>query len=126
MNKNTWCIIICSVLSVAFLATGLWMLHLNAEKKAGLEAAVAQEQGKLSQYANADAQLAAAQKEKQAIEESISALEAENARLDEEATQLQQEYDKLAQDENNIYLMTILESLQKGMKKVEEYINGTK
>ena len=58
------------------------------------------------------------------LQQQIDTLKTECDQLDENNVALQQEYETLSQDENTIYYLTVLESLKKGMEKVESYINN--
>ncbi len=126
MKKNIICIIICGVLSLAFLAGGLLSLVARDHKKTENEVAIQklqQEQTQL-QKSSSEKEAAQLQKSNEQLQQEIEALESECTDLQQQAQVLQQEYDKLCQDETNIYYMTILEALQKGMEKVEGYINN--
>lgn len=126
MKKNIICIIICGVLSLALIAGGLLALMDRDQKRTENEAAIEklqQEQILLSK-STSEKEAAALQKSNEQLQQEIEALESECADLDRQALALQQEYEKLSQDETNIYYMTILEALQKGMEKVEGYINN--
>ena len=69
-------------------------------------------------------EVAAIEQECAEIQQSIETAESESVQLDEDAAALQEEYEKLLEDETNIYYMTILEALQEGMSKVEEYLEN--
>lgn len=126
MKKQIICIIICGVLSLAFLAGGLFALIDRDQKRAENEAAIEKlQQEQLLLTKNTSAQEAkAVQENNNLLQQDIEALEGECADLENEILILQQEYEKLSQDETNIYYMTILEALKKGMEQVESYINN--
>lgn len=126
MKKQIICIIICGVLSLAFLAGGLFALIDRDQKRAENEAAIEKlQQEQLLLTKNTSAQEAkAVQENNTLLQQDIEALEGECADLENEILILQQEYEKLSQDETNIYYMTILEALKKGMEQVESYINN--
>lgn len=125
MKKNIICIVICGVLSLAFLAGGILSLMARNDKKAENEAALQklqQEQVEL-QKNTSKAEAAELQSSNNQLQSEIEALENVCAELEEQNQGLQQEYEALSQDETTIYYKTILEALQKGMEKVEGYIN---
>ena len=126
MKKQIICIIICGVLSLAFLAGGLFALINRDQKRVENEAAIEKlEQEQLLLTKNTSANEAAViQKNNECLQQEIEALEVECSDLENETLILQQEYEKLSQDETNIYYMTILEALKKGMEQVESYINN--
>ena len=127
MKKINMRTVLPCVLMVIFVAVGVLMLVLcvgklnnyNDQTDAALRSAAEAE----ASAAQNEAELARLQEENQAMEQDIADLEQQNAALDAEAERLQQEYDTLAQDEDNLYYLTIIESLTEGMKLVESYIN---
>ena len=125
MKKNIICNIICIVLSLAFLTGGILALKarddLNNKNNAELEK-LRQEQVDVSKIDNSQ-QIAEVQKENEALQNEIETLNFECENLDSSNAELEQLYETLSQDEENIYYMTILESLKKGMKQVESYLN---
>lgn len=124
MKKNIICIIICSVLSLAFIAVGLLSLVTRDQKQKENEAALQQLQQQQAQLRKdtSGQKLTEAQNNNDALNNEIGTLTYECENLDESNAELQQQYDALSQDETNIYYMTVLESLRKGMEKVEGYI----
>ena len=125
MKKQIICIIICGVLSLAFLAGGLLSLADRDQKQkeniSAIEDLQAQQEA-LSK--NTSAQEAAdIQKSNKQLQQQIEELEGQCSDLQHQTELLEQEYEKLCQDETNIYYMEILEELRKGMEKVEGYIN---
>lgn len=126
MKKQIICIIICGVLSLAFLAGGLFALIDRDQKRIENEAAIEklqQEQVLLSKNTSAQ-EVNTIQKTNEQLQQEIEVLEDDCSNLDNETLILEQEYEKLSQDETNIYYMTILEALKKGMEQVESYINN--
>ena len=125
MKKNIICIIVCSVLSLAFLAGGILALLDRDQKQKDNTLAIQQlqQQQKELQKNTSAKEAVEVQKTNEALQQEIETLEGECSELDDQAKLLQQEYDTLSQDETNIYYMTILEELLKGMEKVEGYIN---
>lgn len=125
MKKNIICIIICGVLSLAFLAGGLLSLVTRDQKQKENEAALQQLQQQQAQLRkdSTGQKLTEAQNNNDALNNEIETLTYECENLDQSNAELQQQYDALSQDETNIYYMTVLESLRKGMEKVEGYIN---
>lgn len=126
MKKNIICMIICGVLSLGFLAGGIYLLqtrnqkaHENEEKLASLR----QEQAQLSQDTSAQ-QLADAKSTNETLRSEVNTLTEECENLEKTNEELAQQYDTLSQDENVVYYMTILESLKKGMELVEGYLNN--
>ena len=124
MNKHLNSIIICSVLSLAFLAGGLLSLMNYDEKRTENQTAVRQLQQEQAQLEKESCkeQVTSLQSSNEQLQKDIETLESECADLEKRNTGLKEEYEQLSQDENNIYYMTVLESLQKGIEKVEQYI----
>lgn len=129
MQKNGLRNIILCVLTVLFLATGVWILTQRIQKQnAYLEAAAQAEHTAQNLDTSAlEAREAEEQKilaENSEMEAQVSALQEELASLDQDLAQLQQEYDQLAQEEDSVYYQTIFQSLMEGVSLVESYING--
>ena len=125
MKKNIICTIVCIVLSLAFLAGGIFALKTRDDLKKKNDAELEklrQEQAQIS-ITDTPQQITAVQKENEALNSEISTLTEECAALDDSNADLEQQYETLSQDEENIYYLTILESLKKGMEKVESYLN---
>lgn len=129
MKKLKWYdVILCAVIGI-FLISGLVLMTLSIQKQKDYTAALAEAKQKLTaadpvQADAPEAELAALQEENASLEATVAALEEENAVLKAEEERLQQEHDELAQQEDTVYYQTILDSLKKGMSKVEEYICG--
>ena len=125
MNKNIICTILCIVLSLAFIAGGLFALKYRNDLKNKNDAELEklrQEQVDVSKIDNSQ-QIAEVQKENEALQSEIETLNSECENLDTSNEELKQQYETLSQDEENIYYLTILESLKKGMEQVESYLN---
>lgn len=126
MKKNIICMIICGLLSLGFLAGGIFLLQARNQKENINEeklAALRQEQAQLSQDTSA-VQLAEAKAANEALRSEVDTLNDECENLDKTNEELAKLYETLSQDETNIYYMTILESLKKGMERVESYLNN--
>lgn len=122
-------IIIPCILCAAFLAGGVWMMTQNLSQMNRYKAAISQAKQELldadpAQAEPVEAQAAALQTENADLEEQILALQAEEETLTEEVDQLQIRHDELSQSEDTVYYRTILESLQEGVRRVEEYIGS--
>ena len=126
MKKNIICMIICGLLSLGFLAGGIFLLQARNQKENINEeklAALRQEQAQLSQDTSA-VQLAEAKAANEALRSEVDTLNDECENLDKTNEELAKLCETLSQDETNIYYMTILESLKKGMERVESYLNN--
>lgn len=126
MKKNIICMIICGILSLGFLAGGILLLQARNQKEQENEAklnALRQEQAQLSQDTSGQ-QLTEAKTSNEALSNEVDTLTEECENLDKVNSELEQLYETLSQDETNIYYMTILESLKKGMEQVEGYLNN--
>jgi len=118
--------IICGILSLGFLAGGILLLQARNQKEQENEAklnALRQEQAQLSQDTSGQ-QLTEAKTSNEALSNEVDTLTEECENLDKVNSELEQLYETLSQDETNIYYMTILESLKKGMEQVEGYLNN--
>lgn len=128
MKKNIICIALCGVLSVACIAGGFFLLGARNDKQKSNDEVLQKLQDEKSGISSAalEQEADALDQENQQLQERITEAEENCTQLDGEAERLQQEYDVLIKDETNVYYMTILEALQEGMSKVEEYISGSK
>ena len=124
--KNTICIILCAALSLAFLAGGIFALISRDNKLKENEAAIKQLRQEQDTLVKEDCtqEISDVQQNNTQLQQQIDTLKTECDQLDENNVALQQEYETLSQDENTIYYLTVLESLKKGMEKVESYINN--
>ena len=133
MKKNIIPIILCTVcvvLSVFFVLGGLYALKKDVSfvpEQKNFNEGVEKLQQEKAQLKIEDTQdeVAAIEQECTELQQSIETAESECERLDEEAIALQEEYEKLCADETNIYYMTILDELKKGMEQVEQYLEDT-
>ena len=126
-NIKTW---LPALLSVLFIAAGVWMLLTCIQTEAYYTDSTAQAQQALAaldvEAAEAlETELAAVREENTALEVQLQELHAENETLDADLAAAQAEYDRLEQLEDTAYYQTILESLQEGISRVAQYINGT-
>ena len=132
MKKNTIPIIlcaVCAVLSVFFILGGLYVLKKDVSfvpEQKNFSEGVEKLQQEKAQLKVEDTQdeVAAIEQACTELQQSIEAAESECVRLDEEAIALQEEYERLCADETNIYYMTILDALKKGMGQVEQYLEN--
>ena len=132
MKKNIIPIILCVVciaLSAWFILSGIQALDARkarVQEQKNNAAALSKLQQEKAQLKVEDTrdEVAAIEQECAEIQQSIETAESESVQLDEDAAALQEEYEKLLEDETNIYYMTILEALQEGMSKVEEYLEN--
>ena len=133
MKKNIIPIILCTVcvvLSVFFILGGLYALKKDVSfvpEQKNFNEGVEKLQQEKAQLKIEDTQdeVAAIEQECTELQQGIETAESECERLDEEAIALQEEYEKLCADETNIYYMTILDELKKGMEQVEQYLEDT-
>lgn len=125
MKKNIIWSIICIVLSLAFLSAGIMALKARDDLKNKNDAELEKLRQEQVQVGKTETpqQITAVQKENEALTKEIETLNSECEALDASNEELEQQYETLTQDETNIYYMTILESLKKGMEKVESYLN---
>lgn len=125
MKKNIITIVICSILSLAFIAGGLFCLISYNQKQAENKTAIAQLQKQQEELqkntSGKDAETL--QQSNDLLQQEVDTLEATGSTLSQHAEDLQKEYETLSQDETVIYYQTILAELLKGMEKVEGYIN---
>lgn len=129
MKNNKMRIIIPCILCAAFLAGGVWMMVKNIMQMNHYTGAISQAQQALTAADPANAQgvemqAEALQEENAALQEQLLALQAENETLSAETDRLQLRADELNQSEDTVYYQTILESLQEGVSRVEEYIGS--
>ena len=125
MKKNIICTMICIVLSLAFLAGGIMALKARDELKTKNNAELENLRREQAEISKTDTpqQITEIQKEIEDLNNEIEALNSECENLDKSSQELKQLYETLSGDEENLYYLTILESLKKGMEQVESYLN---
>lgn len=130
MKKNLLRILIPGLLTLVFLAAGLWFMSAYNNTEAYYTDAIFHTRQSLEQLdtaaaESAEAELAALQEENENLKQEIADLQTQNTALDTDTAALQEEYNTLSQSEDTIYYQTILESLTEGMNQVVQYIEGT-
>ncbi len=122
-------LIIVYAVAAVFMLAGLWLMVENITTTSYYKNGIADAQQMLedSDPANADgpeAELAALEAENQVLEQTRDDLQLQIHELEVSNEALLAEYDAIDDSEDTIYYRTILESLQEGLKRVEEYISG--